>query len=70
MHNTHSYLIIGLVAVGAMLLLSGSAGGLVFLLWPLACIGMMFFMMRSMGGMGRGDHRHDDEHDSSTGRRR
>ena len=53
--NKHSYLMIGLVAVGAVLFLSGSAGsGLVFLLWPLACLAMMFVMMRSMGGMGHG----------------
>ncbi|MCW2605489.1 MAG: hypothetical protein JWO60_182 [Frankiales bacterium] len=59
----HSYLMIGLVAVGAVLFLTGNAGGLVFLLWPLACMGMMVWMMWSMGGMGRGssgqaDHVH------------
>ena len=61
-HSTHSYLMIGLVAVGAVLVVTGSVGGSVlFLLWPLACIAMMFLMMRGMGGMKRGaDHTHDD----------
>lgn len=65
-HNKHSYLMIGLVVVGAVLFLSGSAGGgLVFLLWPLACMAMMFFMMRSMGGMGHGGGMgsKDEQHD-------
>jgi hypothetical protein len=66
-HGKHSYLMIGIVAVGAVLFLTGNAGGLVFLLWPLACMGMMVWMMWSMGGMGRGSsgqadhvHTHDD----------
>lgn len=58
----HSYLMIGLLAVGAALFFSGSVGGgLLFLLWPLACVAMMFAMMRAMGVMGRGaDHPHSD----------
>lgn len=64
-HSKHSYLMIGLLAVGAVLFFSGSVGGgLLFLLWPLACMAMMFVMMRAMGGMGGGqpppDHPHDD----------
>lgn len=60
--NKHSYLMIGLVVVGAALLLSGTGGGVVFLLWPLACMGMMFAMMWFMGaGMSRpAEHMHAD----------
>ena len=61
-HGKHSYLMIGLVAAGAVLFLTGSPGGLVFLLWPLACMAMMGWMMWSMG---RGaaepaEHTHED----------
>ncbi len=61
-HGRHSYVMIGLLAVGAVLFLSGTVGGgALFLVWPLACMAMMFFMMRGMGGMGRGsDHTHED----------
>ncbi len=61
-HSKHLYLMIGLLAVGAVLVFSGSVnGGVLFLLWPLACIAMMFVMMRGMGGMKHGtDHTHDD----------
>ena len=64
-HSKHSYLMIGLVAAGAVLYVTGNAGGLLFLLWPLACMAMMVWMMWGMGGMGRGapaqaDHTHDD----------
>lgn len=60
-HSKHVYLMIGLLAVGAVLLLSGGVGGILFLLWPLACIAMMFLMMRGMGGMQHGtSHTHDD----------
>ena len=60
-HSKHVYLMIGLLAVGAVLLFSGSVGGILFLLWPLACIAMMFLMMRGMGGMQHGtNHTHDD----------
>ena len=60
-HGKHSYLMIGLVAVGAVLLVTGNGGGVLFLLWPLACIAMMFLMMRGMGGMKHdADHTHDD----------
>lgn len=61
-HQKHSYLMIGLLAVGAVLFFSGAVeGGALLLLWPLACIGMMFFMMRGMSGMQQGaDHTHDD----------
>lgn len=62
MSTKHSYLMVGLVVIGAVLLLSGSGGGAVFLLWPLACMGMMFAMMWWMGGgMSRNaEHTHDD----------
>lgn len=51
-HSKHTYLLFGLFAVGAVLFLSGVAGGVVFLLWPLACMGMMVAMMWGMRGMG------------------
>jgi hypothetical protein len=62
-HKTHSYLMIGLLAVGAVLFFSGGVGGgALFLLWPLLCMAMMFGMMWFMGGMSRGpaEHTHDD----------
>lgn len=64
-HGKYSYLMIGLVAAGGVLFLTGNAGGLLFLLWPLACMGMMVWMMWGMGGMGRSapgpaDRTHDD----------
>jgi hypothetical protein len=66
-HAKHSYLMVGLVAVGAVLFLTGNAGGLLFLAWPLACMAMMVWMMWGMGGMGRSapgpadhTHTHDD----------
>jgi len=64
-HQKHSYLMIGLLVVGAALFFSGSVGGgALFLLWPLACMGMMFMMMRGMSGMQNGpDHTHDDASD-------
>ena len=66
-HNKHSYLMIGLLTVGAILFLSGSiGGGVLFLLWPLACMGMMFWMMRGMGGMGGMQHGSDHTHDDGV----
>ena len=64
-HSKHAYLMIGLVAAGAVLVLTGNAGGALFLLWPLACMAMMVWMMWSMGSMGRGaaepaEHAHED----------
>lgn len=74
-HKTHSYLVVGLLAVGAVLFFSGGVrGGALFLLWPLLCMGSMFAMMWFMGGMGgmsRGpaEHTHPDgvthSHDES-----
>ena len=60
MSTKHSYLTIGLLTVGAILVVAGSlGGGVLFLLWPLACLGMLVWMMR---GMHRGsDHPHDDD---------
>lgn len=65
-HSKHSYLMIGLLVLGAALYFTGFAGGAVlFLLWPLACVAMMFFMMRGMGGMG-GMHGNDEvKHEDS-----
>lgn len=65
-HGKHTYLMIGMVALGAVLVLSGVGGGAAFLLWPLACMAMMAAMIWGMGGMGRGapgpdhTHTHDD----------
>ena len=61
-HGKHCYLMIGLLGIGAVLFLSGIAGGgFLFLLWPLACTVMMFVMMRGMGGMqGPREHTHDN----------
>lgn len=64
-HSKHSYLMIAIVAVGAVLFLTGNAGGLLFLLWPFTCMAMMVWMMWGMGGMGRSapapaEHTHDD----------
>lgn len=58
---THSYVMVALVLVGGALYFSGVAGGAVFLLWPLACTGMMVAMMWGMRGMGtRPQHTHPD----------
>lgn len=64
-HSKHSYLLIGILATGAVLFLTGNAGGLLFLLWPLACMAMMAWMMWGLGDMGRNapgpaEHTHDD----------
>lgn len=65
-HNKHSYVLIGLITVGAILFFTGtgSGAGLLFLLWPLACVGMMYFMMR---GMGMGGMKHPAEHTHADG---
>ena len=66
-HGKHSYVMIAVVAVSAVLFLTGNAGGLLFLAWPLACTAMMVWMMWGMRGMGRSapgpadhTHTHDD----------
>ena len=64
-HRKHSYLMIGLIAFGAVLFLTGNAGGLLFLLWPLTCMAMMVWMVWGMRGMGSSapgptDHTHED----------
>lgn len=69
-HGKHGYLMVGVVALGAVLVLAGVVSGTAFLLWPLACMAMMAAMMAAMmwgmGGMGRGApgpdhmHTHDD----------
>jgi hypothetical protein len=65
-HDKHSYVMIGIVAVGAVLFLTGNAGGLLFLVWPLACMAMMVWMMLGMRGMGSrapgpAQHTHDED---------
>lgn len=64
-HQKHSYLMVGLLVAGAALFFSGGVGGgALFLLWPLACMGMIFMMMRGMSGMQNGpDHTHDGASD-------
>jgi hypothetical protein len=66
-HGTHSYLMLGVVAVGAVLLLTGNVGGWLLLLWPVACMAMMVWMMWGMRGMGAAapaptpaEHAHED----------
>lgn len=63
-HGRHTYLVIGLTVVGAALFFGGTDGTWLFLLWPLACLGMMVAMMWGMGGTGRGsgpvEHTHED----------
>jgi Protein of unknown function (DUF2933) len=65
-------LAIGVVAAAIVLRVLGvGAGSLGLLAVVLACPLMMFFMMRSMGGMGGGkDDRHDDTNrdDNQPGR--
>ena len=65
-HGKHTFLMIGFAVLGAVLFLTGNAGGLLFLLWPLACVAMMVWMMWGMRGMGRStsgpaDHVRDDD---------
>lgn len=67
MNTKHSYLTTGLLTVGAILVSAGSlGGGVLFLLWPLACLGMLVLLMRGMHrGTDRphdagGTHSHDD----------
>lgn len=53
-HRTHMYLMVGMVAVGAVLFFTGVLGGSAFaLLWPLACVAMMLAMMWAMGRASR-----------------
>jgi hypothetical protein len=67
-HKSHSYLMVGLLVVGAALFFSGGVGGgALFLLWPLACMGMMFAMMWGMGGMMGGSSRRPNEHTHDNG---
>jgi hypothetical protein len=76
-HKTHMYLMVGLVVGGGALFFSGLVdGGALFLLWPLACMGMMLAMMWAMGGMSRRpvEHTHEDgvthsHGDVATGRK-
>ena len=51
-HGKHTYWMIGVVAVAAVLYLTGNVGGWMLLLWPVACMAMMAWMMWSMSGMG------------------
>lgn len=61
----HAYVLIGIVAAGTVLFLTGSPGGLLFWLWPLSCLAMMSWLMWSMRDTGRSaadpaDHIHED----------
>lgn len=62
-HKTHlSWMVVPLVA-GAALFFSGAVGGgVLILLWPLVCVGMMVAMVWGMRGMSSGplEHTHDD----------
>lgn len=66
-HGKHMYLLVGLVAVGAVLFLSGVGGSAVFLLWPLTCMAMMGAMMWGMGGMGRREDATPSAHTHADG---
>ncbi len=67
-HKSHSYLMIGLLVLGAALYFSGTGGGALFLIFPLMCMGMMFFMMRGMGGMhGKPDDPSESDRDAHPG---
>ncbi|MDP3713751.1 MAG: hypothetical protein Q8R60_14850 [Mycobacteriales bacterium] len=65
-HDKHPYWLLGIVAVGAVLVLTGNVGGWLFLLWPAACVAMMVWMMWGMRGMAAApapvppEHTHDD----------
>lgn len=51
MHIKDSHLMVGLLVVGSVLFFSGIVSAQVlflFLLWPLACVVMMAFMMRAL----------------------
>jgi hypothetical protein len=65
-HGKHMAWMLGLAAVGAVLLLSGVGGGAVLLLWPLACMAMMGAMMWAMSGGGQG---RPSREDADEGRR-
>lgn len=51
-HKLHTYFMAGALVIGVVLLLTGTGGTSPFLFLFLACMAMMFFMMRGMGGMG------------------
>lgn len=56
-HGKHSYIMIGLALVAGVLLLTGVAGGGVFVFLLVAgCAAMMFFMMRGMKGTSHDNH--------------
>ena len=67
-HGKHAYMMLGIAAVGAVLFLTGNAGGLPFQRRPIACMAMMVWMMWSMRGMGSNsrdpvEHTHDNDRD-------
>ena len=67
------YLMVGIVAVGAVLLLTGVLeGSALAIVWPLACVAMMLAMMWAMGRASRDSQRsssHDSVHLGSNGSR-
>jgi hypothetical protein len=52
-HSRHTYWMVGIAAVGAVLFLTANAGGWLVLLWPVACMATMVWMMWGMRGAGR-----------------
>lgn len=57
----HSYVMVALILGGGALFFSGATGGKAFLLWALACAGMMIAMMWGMRGIGQPAlHTHPD----------
>ena len=64
-HKGHAYLMVGLLAVGAVLVLTDAVdGGLLLALWPFACLVMMVVMVWSMGG--RNTPSQDTQNDAVT----
>ena len=65
-HDKHTAWMLGLAAVGGVLLLTGVGSGAVLLLWPLACAVMMGAMMWAMSSGRSQDsaRRRDEDRDS------
>ncbi|WP_298456594.1 hypothetical protein [uncultured Cellulomonas sp.] len=51
-HGKHIYLMLGAIAIGAVLYFTGMiSSSALLLLWPLGCVAMMIAMMWGMRGM-------------------